>query len=311
MKLHFSTASHRHEEKYGVWHEIVSKQFVTADSFNNCEGSFNAELICSQFGRTQVSRFDAPAHKWQRERKHIHADDQDVYLLGILREGEAALEQSSNTAIQRKGNVVLYSAALPFSYNLSGSFNIISIPRKFLDSRAPHARQLLARNFECNPGLMAILCGMIDSLLELDMETQEFPIVRERLASSLLDIILAIMDLNNASISPTCVANPRMEKILTFARANLGDPDLSPADLANVGSVSIRTMNRLFGRLGTTPMRWVLQERVRLSERYLREGYAKTVTEASFMVGFNDVSHFSRSFKQLFGYSPEHVQKNT
>lgn len=307
MKSHYTTANLERGDKYEFWHEVVCKQFVTADSARNCEGGFNAELTCNQFGRMQVSRFDAPPHRWRRERKHIRADDQDMYLLGVLRNGEGRLEQNGRTAIQKNGSIALYDTALPFTYDLSASINLLTLPRTVLDSRAPHARQLLARNLDCDPGLATMLCEMIDSLLDLNVETRQFAMVRERLANSLLDIVLAILDLNSASLSADDVANPSMERMLTYARANLADPDLSPTDIAKFGAVSTRTMNRLFGKLGTTPMRWVLQERVRLGERYLREDYAKTVTEAAFMVGFNDISHFSRSFKQLLGYSPEQI----
>lgn len=307
MKSHFTTANIARGQKYAFWHEVVCKQFVTADSARSFEGGFNADLTCSRFGRTQVSQFNAPAHKWRRTRKHIRADDHDVYLLGVLRNGEGRLEQNGKTAIQVTGSMALYDTSLPFSYDLSASINLLTLPRTMLDSRAPHARQLLATNLECDPGLAAMLCEMIDSLLELNIETTEFSLVRERLSNSLLDIVLAILDLNGAALSSDDTISPSMKRMLTYARANLGDPDLSPGDIAKFGSVSTRTMNRLFGKLGTTPMRWVLQERVRLGERHLREGCAKTVTEAAFMVGFNDISHFSRSFKQLLGYSPEQV----
>ena len=307
MLSHYTTADLRRGEKYDFWHEVVCNQFVTADSAREHHGSFDAELTCNWLGRMQVSRFDAPPHKWKRDRKHIRADDQDVYLLGVLRDGKGMLEQNGKTSVQRKGSIALYDTALPFTYDLSASINILTLPRTILDSRAPHARQLLARNLECNPGIRGIFCDMIDSLLKLDVEKPEFSMVREHLANSLMDIVLAILDLNSACLSTT--ANPSMEKMLSYTRANLTNPDLCPADIARFGCVSLRTMNRLFGELGTTPMRWVMQERVRLAERYLSGKQAKTVTEAAFMAGFNDISHFSRNFKHQFGYSPRQILK--
>lgn len=309
VKEQFSTANLARGEKFDFWHEIVCKQFVMADSVKEMTSGFNAELTCNRIGQAQVSLFDAPAHNWRRHRKHIRVDDQDVYLLGVLRSGEGKLEQNGNTVIQKKGSLALYDTSLPFSYDLNASINILSLPRTLLDARAPKARRLLAKNLECDPGLAAMLCEMIDALLELDVSQKELTLVRDRLSNSLMDIVLAILDLNTASLSSDGEHYPSMERMLTYARANLGDPDLSPSEIAKFGAVSTRTMNRLFGKLGTTPMRWVLQERVRLGERYLRQGYAKSVTEAAFMVGFNDISHFSRSFKQLFGYSPETILK--
>ncbi|WP_373487854.1 helix-turn-helix domain-containing protein [Blastomonas sp.] len=307
MRLHYTTAGLERGDKYDFWHNVVCKQFVMADSIKRCHGDFDAELSCNMFGRTQVSRLEAPSHTWKRDRKHIRVDDEDVYLLGVLRDGKGTLEQNGKVAIQSKGSVALYDTGQPFTYDLSASIDIITLPRTVLDSRAPDARQLLAENLRCDPSLTGMLCSMIDSLLEVNIETHQFPIVQERLANSLLDIVLAILDINSASLSKN--ANPALEKMLRYVRANLCDPDLSPTEIAKFGSVSSRTMNRLFAKLGTTPMRWVMQERVRLGERYLREKYANTVTEAAFMVGFNEISHFSRSFKQLLGYSPEQILK--
>lgn len=307
MKEHYTTAHLQRGAKYEFWHDVVCRQFVTADSVKQCEGGFDAELTCATYGRTQVSRFDAPAHRWTRERRHIRADDQDVYLFGVLRNGTGALEQNGRTAIQSKGNIAFYDTALPFIYDLAASINLLTIPRSLLEAHAPQARQLVARNLECDAGLATMLCEMTDSLLELNVETPNLAMVRERLSHSLLDIVLAILDLNTATAAGDDHSCSSMERMQTYARANLADPGLAPGDIARFGAVSTRTMNRLFGRLGTTPMRWVLQERVRLGERYLRENRARTVTEAAFMVGFNDISHFSRSFKQLMGYSPEKI----
>lgn len=310
MKQQFSTVDLAGRDKFEFWHNVVCKQFVTADSVKEWDGRFDAALTCNRVGSTQVSRFEAPAHKWKRERKHIRADGQEVYLLGVLRDGSGKLEQNGNSVVQGKGSIALYDTSMPFTYDLSATVNLLTLPRELLDSRAPHARKLLARDLECDPSLAGMLSDMIDALLEIDVTSKYLSIVRERLSNSLIDIVLAILDLNDATLTGENSTNPSIERMLTYARANLGDPDLSTSNIASFGSVSTRTMNRLFGKLGTTPMRWVLQERIRLGERYLREGYAKSVTEATFMVGFNDISHFSRSFKQQFGYSPEATIRN-
>ena len=307
MKSHYTTAGLSGNDKYDFWHEVVCKQFVTADSIKKYDGGFDAELTCNHIGRMQVSRLDAPSHKWKRDRRHIRRDDHDVYLLGVMRRGEGVLRQDGNLTMQRRGSIALYDTALPFSYDLSASINILTLPRTMLESRAPYVRQLLAKDLECDPGLADILCAIIDYLLPLNAETQEPSIVQERLFNSLLDTVLAILDISCPAFSADGNKDPRLEKMLAYVRANLGNPDLCPAEIAKVGAVSGRTMNRLFGKLGTSPMRWVLQERVGAGELYLRERHAKSVTEAAFMAGFNDISHFSRSFKNFFGYPPEHL----
>ena len=85
---------------------------------------------------------------------------------------------------------------------------------------------------------------------------------------------------------------------MRFARANLDDPELGPEALAAAGAMSVRTLNRLFGSLGATPMRWVWAERLKASRVALMQGEVRSVTDAAFAHGFSDLGHFSRSFRQ-------------
>jgi len=91
---------------------------------------------------------------------------------------------------------------------------------------------------------------------------------------------------------------------MRFARANLDDPDLGPETLAAAGPMSVRSLNRLFGALGVTPMRWVWSERLEASRAALLQGEVRSVTDAAFAHGFSELGHFSRSFKRRFGISP-------
>jgi transcriptional regulator GlxA family with amidase domain len=102
----------------------------------------------------------------------------------------------------------------------------------------------------------------------------------------------------------------QLERAQRYAIANLGDENLSPEEMAKHGAVSLRTLNRLFTKVGTTPMRWVWQRRLEASHSALSEGYAKSVTDTAFQFGFSEASHFSRSFKAAYGISPEQVLRS-
>ncbi|MBE7174055.1 MAG: helix-turn-helix transcriptional regulator [Williamsia sp.] len=53
----------------------------------------------------------------------------------------------------------------------------------------------------------------------------------------------------------------------------------------------------------TTPGKWLLQKRLQKAQMLLRH-QGRTVSEAAFESGFENVSHFSRCFKEQFGVSP-------
>ena len=63
-----------------------------------------------------------------------------------------------------------------------------------------------------------------------------------------------------------------------------------------------------FAGTGTTVGRWIRDRRLRVCYRELaRAGTHQTVTDIAFRWGFNDMAHFSRTFKQAFGVTPSGV----
>ena len=86
--------------------------------------------------------------------------------------------------------------------------------------------------------------------------------------------------------------------------AHLHRAELDIDTIAKAQNVSPRTLNRLFATDGTTPIRWLWQQRLDASYKALAEGHVTQVTDAAMSFGFTDMSHFSRVFKKTFGTSP-------
>jgi AraC-like DNA-binding protein len=62
-------------------------------------------------------------------------------------------------------------------------------------------------------------------------------------------------------------------------------------------------------QFNSTPGKWLLEKRLQQSLALLSNN-GKSVSEAAFETGFENISHFSRCFKQRFGFSPQ-AAKNT
>ncbi|TDO22606.1 helix-turn-helix domain-containing protein [Pedobacter duraquae] len=74
---------------------------------------------------------------------------------------------------------------------------------------------------------------------------------------------------------------------------------------------SLSTFNRDFKQLfGTTPQRWLSDKRLSLAYYHLAEK-KKRPTEVYLEVGFEDLSHFSFTFKKKYGMSPNQLSKNS
>ncbi len=96
------------------------------------------------------------------------------------------------------------------------------------------------------------------------------------------------------------------EKLITaveLMEANLKEP-IRQEDLAHYVGLSRRQLQRLFRKhLQCAPSRYYLQLRL-VRARELLQQTALSILEISSVCGFVSTSHFSKSYKEFFGYSP-------
>lgn len=81
---------------------------------------------------------------------------------------------------------------------------------------------------------------------------------------------------------------------------------LTLSDLARSVGMSMFHFSRVFTALaGLPPHRYLLRARLAAAHRMLREG--RSVTETCYACGFNNLSHFTRSFTRRYGAAPSRL----
>ena len=82
-------------------------------------------------------------------------------------------------------------------------------------------------------------------------------------------------------------------------------------EFAQMSHRSLSTFKRdFFNHYNTTPGKWLMNKRLDFAAGKLLSGGA-SISEVAFDSGFEDLSHFSRSFKKKFGNSPSNYLKNS
>lgn len=77
---------------------------------------------------------------------------------------------------------------------------------------------------------------------------------------------------------------------------------------AQMSGRSLSSFNREFRQLfKMTPHKWMKQQRLELARKLLTQT-KKTAVDVYLEVGFEDLAHFSRSFKSYFGYNPSELK---
>lgn len=81
------------------------------------------------------------------------------------------------------------------------------------------------------------------------------------------------------------------------------------ADFAYLAGRSVSSFKRDFQSVfNSSPAQWLREKRLNLARQLLLSS-DKKITEICFEVGFENLSHFSRLFKEHFGYHPSLVRK--
>ena len=96
----------------------------------------------------------------------------------------------------------------------------------------------------------------------------------------------------------------RIKKALTFLEQHY-DSAVTLEDIAESMGLGVSSCLRLFHRvLDTTPVRYLVELRLRKAAEMLMRGECKTIAEVAYACGFSDASYFNRCFRNEYGKTP-------
>lgn len=94
---------------------------------------------------------------------------------------------------------------------------------------------------------------------------------------------------------------PSADDIRRQVAQGFRDPELTPQVLAKTNDVSLRTLQVILAREGSSPAALIRAERLRFARELLGRG--KPPAAAAFESGFSDADTFARAFRRHFGRS--------
>lgn len=306
MSAIFDTRTVRQDERFAYWRDVVCEHFVLADSLNRSQGSFDARLTSGRLGAFELGALEAPDHLWSRKRVDIRQDDQDDFLMSYLVEGRGHLAQSGRIVRQLPGDIVIYDARRPFEYELAARTIVFKMPRGIMLSQARDGDRLGATRIGAGNPLRDVLGSMLVRCADPGILASSKAVANAHLGAGIVNMLLALVDLDTGDHRGASRAQgAQLDRAKRFAIANLGNAALTATEIASGVGVSPRTLNRLFAQTGTTPMRWLWQQRLDACHREISTGGIPRVTDVALRFGFNELSHFSRSFKAAYGVTPQ------
>ncbi|SEF80506.1 AraC-like ligand-binding domain-containing protein [Marinobacterium lutimaris] len=308
MSALFDVYNVKEEERYDYWHELIFRYFCRVESQQLSDKFIDASLIWNQLGCLGLSEIRCEAVRYERSSGALQSAPNEDFLVSLMLEGEANMSQAGRHTRQKPGDIVFYDSARGFVYEFTKAYHaiVLRIPRRSLLSRFPGAENLTAVAMSSEADMGALVRSMMLSAASVDVPKDSS--AASRVGASIVDVLSAALETQMAGLD---VMDDRHASLLqrakNYIRANIDDPDLNVEAVANAVAVSPRTLNRLFASEGTPVMRWLWKERLEQSRSILSEGRATQVTEVALNLGFKSVSHFSRTFKDTYGVTPNMI----
>jgi AraC-like DNA-binding protein len=120
-----------------------------------------------------------------------------------------------------------------------------------------------------------------------------------------------LMELQPKEIAATSVDEEFLKRLMNVFEDNISEPDFSTEQCAREVGMSRSSLNRKLQALtNQSTHEFIRSLRLKRAAQLLKKATG-SVTEIAYSVGFNNVSHFSKIFRQQFGQLPRDFAKPT
>lgn len=244
-----------------------------------------------------------PEH-WHEELEIIYVEegDLDFSVNGenfVLNEGEAVLVNSkrihSNGSPRGRYTVFYYSLINP-SYLRASSY----IEQKYVAPvLGPDGFDYLILNNQ--DWTMPILNDMVTMFKQPNYDGKELEIIELELR--MLRTLYTHLDLSSSfsSVSQSYVSTFR--EMIEFIADHYSEK-ISLEDIANAGNVGKTLCATIFKKLSSkTPGEYLINYRISEGLKMLDDN-SLSITDVAFQTGFNSASHFTKTFREMMGCTP-------
>jgi AraC-like DNA-binding protein len=287
------------------WHDAICQTYLLVDCQRLDAESFEGRIQAHSFGQMELSEVTSPPMVYYRDREKIAYSDDEFFQLVLAVAGHGIVEQAGKRTYFKPGDMVIYSSSeqSSISYPEGSTTQVVKIPRSLLADRIDAPDRVCGTLVSSDAPLGAMARSVI--LESVRLCTAGAP-PDLRLCNGALDILATAIDTGLPRAMAGKLTGP-LNHVKRYIEEHLTDPDLDVQRVADHGSVSVRTLNRMFAAEGTTANSWIWSRRLARAYKLLSEGKTKQVGQAAFDSGFNDLSHFGRAFKKRYGLLPHEV----
>lgn len=298
--------------QFAYWREAICDTFVGLDAHREGEGAFLGEIARHAVGSDQsVSFIDvvSQAQTVTRSPRQIRRAQDNGWVIAILQlDGTSVGEQAEQVAVLRPGDITLFDTTRPYRLRFNARFRqlVVKMPRETMLPLLPHPSLWLAGHLSGDAALGRIvgqhLMTVASAIGNVD------PVLVPALVDHALDLVALgfTAAARDFAGSGSTVRQATVARAKRYVEHHLADPGLDAVRIAEALCISPGYLHQLFRETKTTIGDFIKRRRLAKCRQDLASPALAcvSVSEIATRWGFNDMPHFSRSFRALFGVAP-------
>ncbi|MGW2160321.1 AraC-like ligand-binding domain-containing protein [Nonomuraea sp. NPDC001699] len=301
------------DQRFDWWCDLISRDVAPIRVTSDHAADFRASAGAIDLDTVQVTTMSFPALSSVRTPALIRRSDPERYELALIVGSTMWISQGGNDTRMGAGDLVMWDTSHPYQ---GGAFDgpgparaiIVHLPKSELPLPSGKVDALLAHAMPANGGVGAILAGYLRTLVR-EARSMSLPEVR-RLGAATLDLALAFLAhrLNAQDrLPPETRQFALVARIRAFVEHNLADADLTPRAIAHRHHISVRYLQLLFQRQGTTLTEWIRRRRLEHCRADLADPRlaGQPIHAIAARWGFTRAADLSKSFRAKYGLSPK------
>jgi AraC-like DNA-binding protein len=297
-----------HHMKYALDDLVIPGELRSQHAFpgtlSACRLMGGGVMLMAQLPAGTVVR-----HEWE----HVARLESDDVLASIVLEGNGTVEQNGMQLHFGCGDVFYRNARMPSSVSVDSACRFLLLRFSFSRFHGAHVNKLqhfvstmARRDSALRQAVWHYAQQVLPALPELAGGCADTAWHAEQAFVSMLSAACAESQQQAPLLSAPDRDQARWHTLVSTFDTLLCNPELTVAQVAQAMGISSRLLHRLFERRGLQYGSYLLQRRLAHAHGELGNPALAhlSVADIAFRAGFNNASHFSRSFRQRYGQAP-------
>ncbi|WP_306141672.1 helix-turn-helix domain-containing protein [Roseibium sp. MMSF_3412] len=275
-----------------------------------CSGHVNGDVSIMSVSRFETAIVSLNAKRVLRDKRMIKRDPGEHLFLVIQDKGNCWIHQNDTSVHLAPGDMYLVDSAHSSEFVYNG------VDARQVSIHLPRSEMLHRFGAICTGGIAIdrsdpLFVAMRAVLTKIFSDDASVAPHHGEAFLSILGAYFRSVEHQEALQDRT--SKGVLSRALSLIDRHAMDPDFGPQQLAELLQVSPRTLQRQFGALGEPVGKRLLAVRLETARARLNakcEGAGRnTIADVAYESGFNDLSHFYRTFRDRFGMPPGDLRK--